>query len=90
MSLTTRTTNRKILSERKQTLIIVRCILEMIIRQSTAGRDESENVCYDEDVDGEARPAAAAPPAGGEWEKSVRDKAEEGEDDKATSRKRLL
>ena len=63
----------------------------MIIRQSTAERDESESVvCYDEDVDGEARPAAAAPPAGGEWEKSVRDKAEEGEDDKATSRKRLL
>ena len=63
----------------------------MIIRQSTAERDESESVCYDEDVDGEARPAAAAPPAGGEcWEKSVRDKAEEGDDDKATSRKRLL
>ena len=63
----------------------------MIIRQSTTERDESESVCYDEDVDGEARPAVAASPlAGGEWEKSVPDKAEEGEDDEATSRKRLL
>ena len=63
----------------------------MIIRQSTAERDESESVCYDEDADGEVRPAAAAsPPAEGEWEKSVRDKAEEGDDDEATSRKRLL